>query len=222
MKSIKMLGFTALTALMAMALLGASPAMAEYTTLCSVDEGEGAHEVCPANRQFFNVHEATLAGTPAILLAGTIGNILCNELFAGEARLNANNEPITLARPLIFLGHFTYSSCVRDKPGGGTENCTVTETSAEAKAELLKEGAELAKVTGAWKVNFHCGIFINCTYDAENLEGTALGALLNPYEENGGLIFNESVLHKLAGGICPTEAKLDLTTQWLVKVWIEE
>jgi hypothetical protein len=215
MKLIKVFGLTAITVLMAMVLFGSSQAMAEYTSLCNVDEGEGAHEVCPAGHRYVHEHEETLAVKPAVILSA-LGNISCNELFLGEVPLNANNEPIDLGRPLKYIGNFAYAGCVR-----GTENCTVVEQNGPATVEFLKEGAETASVTGKWEIKVKCGFFVNCTYDAEGLVGTAHGPLLSA-EENGGLLLDEQVMHKVAGALCPTQAKLDITTQWRFKAWIEE
>ena len=63
MKSIKLFGLAALAAMMAMAFIGASSAMAETTQLCKVDE-----PLCAAGN-VAHIHETTLSGKPAVLLS---------------------------------------------------------------------------------------------------------------------------------------------------------
>ena len=62
MRSIKMLGLAALAALIAMAIVGASSAMAGNTALCKVMAGAGEDEGCAAGQLASHVHEETLTG----------------------------------------------------------------------------------------------------------------------------------------------------------------
>src|SRR5436190_2230106 len=105
-----MLGLVALAALMAMAFVGASSAMAENTTLCSNDSEESCTEIT-------HVHETTLAGeaNQATLLSSVI-NVKCDVLFLGDT--------LGPGEPLLIHGHFTYSNC--------NNSCVVTEESADS------------------------------------------------------------------------------------------
>jgi hypothetical protein len=203
-KPIKMLGLAALAALMAMALVGATSAMAENTQLCKNDETP-----CLAGNVVSHVHEETLTGAPATLLS-SLGNVLCTALFLGDS--------LGLGAPLIIHGHFTYSSCVRDKPAGGTENCTVSETSTDSLINVLRLSHESADVTGTGKVNVHCGLFINCTYNGSGLTGTATGPLLSTFE-NGNVSISGQTTTK-ESGLCPETGLLDINTMPLEKVYI--
>jgi hypothetical protein len=195
-----MIGLVAAAALMAMAFVGATSAMAEHTELCKADES-----LCAAGNVITHVHEETLTGAKAKLLT-SIATVECKALFLGDS--------LGLGSPLIIHGHFTYTECKR-----GTENCTATETSTDSLIEILKEGHETAKVTGNGTVNVHCGFVINCTYDGEGLKGTAKGPLLAS-SENGEVTLSEQTTHKVGGTFCPETGKLDIATMPLEKVYL--
>jgi hypothetical protein len=196
MKPIKMLCLAALAALMAMAFAGASSAMAESTRLCSTDAEE---VVVESGCGVTHVHESTLSGAKAKLLAGFI-TVSCDVLFLGDTVAETST-------PLVIEGSFTYTSC---------GSCTVKELEGgEAILEILKEGHETAKVTGEAVVFVDCGgSALECEYDLEKLVATAKGPLLST-ETNGEVKIAGQVMHKHPGGegaFCPKEAKLDITT----------
>jgi len=196
MKAIK-IGLAALAALMAMAFAGASSTMAESTSLCTAD-GSGCG--------ITHVHETTLSGAKAKLLAGLI-TVSCDVLFLGDT-LSATGSP------LVIHGNFTYTEC---------GSCTVEQLEGgEATLEILKEGHETAKVTGEGVVFFDCGgIALECEFDHEGLVGTAKGPLLSG-ETNGSVTITNQVVHKHAGGgpLCPNESKLDIVTTPLSATYI--
>jgi hypothetical protein len=205
-KPIKMLGLAALAALMAMAFVGASSAMAESTALCKEDAVLLEGEVCPEANRVHHVHEATLTGAPGLLLSSIV-EILCDVLFLGDVQ-NTNNT----GNPLQVLGNFTYSNCMTASNG----SCTVTEVSSDIKLDILKLGHELADVTPSagtkgGEVKAQCGFLINCVYDGEGLSGHALGPLLSGTETNGQTRIEEQTTHRVSG-VCPETAKLDLLT----------
>jgi hypothetical protein len=204
MKSIKMIGLAAFAALLVVALVGASSAMAENTQLCKADETP-----CAAGNVVSHVHEQTLTGAPATLLS-SLGNVLCTALFLGDT--------LGLGAPLVIHGHFTYSNCVRHKAAGGTENCTVSEVSTDSLINVLRIEHEGAQVTGTGKVNVHCGPFINCTYNGTGLVGTATGPLLSSFE-NGDVTISGQTTTK-ESGLCPETGLLDISTMPLEKVYI--
>jgi hypothetical protein len=193
-----MLGLAALAALMAMAFVGASSAMAESTQLCSGDPtGSGCGTAVT------HVHETTLAGeaNQGILLSKVI-DVRCDVLFLGDT--------LGLGAPLIIHGHFTYSGC-----SGG---CVVTEESADSLIEVLKLSHETADVTGEGEVRVHCGFFINCVYNGEELKATAKGPLLSS-ETNGEATINGQETNRVSG-FCPEHAFLDIKTTPLVATYI--
>jgi hypothetical protein len=197
-KTLKMFGLAALAALMAMAFAGTSLAMAESTGLCMEDANP-----CMADG---HIHETTLTGAKAKLLAGLI-TVSCDVLFLGDS-LTAS------AAPLVIHGHFTYTNC---------GSCTVEELKGGiSKIEVLKEGHETAKVTGEGVVFVDCGgSSLKCEYDGVGLVGTGKGPLLST-ETNGEVKLTNQVVHEHEGGgaLCPNESKLDITTTPLMKTYL--
>jgi hypothetical protein len=192
MKSIKMLGLAALAALMAMAFIGASSAIAGSTQLCTTDPSTS----CTAAT---SVHEVSVG--KGKLLSGT--TVECNVLFSS---LNV----FALGAPQVITGHFTYSSC-------GV--CTVKEVGVPSVIGVLRTGHEAAKVVGAGEVEVSC-FFLHCTYDGENLEGTAKGPLLSAQvPDNGEVSIQGQETHPVAGP-CEEPGFLDLTTRPLVATYI--
>jgi hypothetical protein len=194
-----MLGLAALAALMAMAFVGASSAMAEQTALCSADENP-----CAAGNQLSSVHEVSVG--KATLLSSNL-NVECNVLFSGTIAT-------TLASPLVISGNFSYSSC--------NSGCVVTEESAHSKIEVLREGHESASVTGEGLVHVNCSGFIDCSYNGVGLKGTAHGPLLSAQvPDNGEVSLQGQKTTKETGGfLCPKEAKLDIVTSPLSATYI--
>jgi hypothetical protein len=205
-KPIRMLGLAVLAALTAMAFAGAGSAMAESTALCSVDPGEGEHEVCPAGNLITHVHAVTAAGNPALILSSVV-NVACTLLLL-------SNTVSSLSEPLVLSGNFSYSGC---KTGSGS-SCTVTEVSTSNNLDFVKLGHEKADLTLEFEMNVHCGFFINCTYNGEGLKGIARGGLL-PYKE-GEEEFDEQPMHKTAGPLCPETTILEFWVNSLEAVYI--
>jgi len=198
MKPIKMFGLAALAALMALAFVGVSSALAETTALC----GEPFEAECAEPLE--HVHEETLSGAKAKLLS-SVFNIECDVLFLGDT-LNGG-----VGSPLIIHGTFTYSNC--------NNNCTATEENGPAEIKVLREGAELAKVTGEGLVHTVCSGFINCRYNHVGLTWHSLGALTSS-ETNGSTLLSEQTMNKESGSFCPSTAKLDITTTPLEPLYL--
>jgi hypothetical protein len=194
-------------AVMAMAFLGASSAMAETTALCKADENP-----CSAGNIVTHVHETTLAGAKAILLAKP--EVKCDVLFLGDA-LNSG-----LANPLVIHGNFTYTNC----EGG----CSAEEENGPTEIKVLKEGTELAKVTsgtgtGAGLVHLECPFGVDCYYVGSGLVGHALGPLTagGGVETNGQVsLSNQTVAEEDPSFFCPDSGKLDITTTPLMPTYI--
>jgi len=202
MKAIKMIGLTALTALLAMAFVGASSAMAESTSLCSADEVP-----CSAANQLGSEHK-TSVGKAKLLTS--VGTIECDVLFSGTIATK-------LASPLVISGSFLYTKCEV-----GSSACTATEENGPSEIKVLKEGHETAKVTGEGLVHVLCAGFIDCTYIGTNLVGTAKGPLLSAQvPDNGEVSLQEQPLTKVAGSFfCTKTAKLDITMTSLTATYI--
>ena len=204
MKPTKMLGLAALGALMAMAFVGASSAMASSTQLCTTD-------TTPCGGAVTHVHETTLLGSPALFL-NSLGNIKCDVLFL-------STSVGALASPQIIEGAFTYSLCSRKKPFGGEESCTALEKNFPPRLKVLREGHETARVTDEGEIEIRCGSLIQCTYSLFFAQGTAHGPLLS-FETNGETAISEQTLAKTSGAFCPETGNLDITTTPLIATYI--
>jgi len=190
MKPIKMLGLAALAALMAMAFVGASSAMAEPAVLCTGD-GSGCGAV--------HVHETSTS--KGKLLAGSI-TVECDVLFLGDAAGVRSEGP-------LISGNFTYANC---------GSCEATEENGPSEIEVLKTGHETSEVTGEGLVHVNCS-GLNCRYIGESLIGTGKGPLLSK-EANGEVSISEKSTEKESGLFCPATSKLDLTTTPLSATYI--
>jgi hypothetical protein len=196
MKPIKMFGLAALAALMAMAFVGSSSAMAEFTVLCSNDASGSCSVIT-------HLHETTLSGAKAKLLTSIL-TVECDVLFLGDTTTEEG-------APLIIEGNFTYSNC---------GSCTVEEVGGLSIGKILKLGHETADVIGEGEVHVNCN-GLNCTYSSEELLGTGRGPLLSS-ETNGGGSIQEQVVKKVSGLFCPSTAKADATTTPLSPEYLKE
>jgi hypothetical protein len=223
MKTIKLACATVLALLAVVALASPSSSQAESTVLCSFPPGVldieflslfdfhviELPEACDKIDAVEHVHETTLEEHPALLLSSAL-EVKCDVLFLGDTL-------VVLASPLIIHGTFTYSNC--------NNNCTATEENGPAEIKVLREGTELAKVTGEGLVHLVCGAFINCRYNSVGLKGHGLGALTAEKEGgspewNGSVTLSAQEVAKESGSLCPSKAKLDITTTPLEAIYI--
>jgi hypothetical protein len=196
-----MFGLAAFAAVAAMALIGATSAMATNTVLC---EEDSAGATCPAGQTPAHVHFSTLTGVKAELLSSIV-NVKCEVLYLGLT--------LGLGAPLIIHGNFTYSGCETESGGA----CTAKELSTSALIEVLKTGSETGSVTGNGEVLVECGALIHCVYNGVGLEGSAQGAL-----GNGHVTITKKTVNKVSGFLCPKTATLDILTGSLVPLYIRE
>jgi hypothetical protein len=196
MKSIKMFGLAALAALMAMAFVGATSAMASTTSLCPADTAGMAEEPC----NITHVHETSVVKAT---LLNSLTNVTCNVLFLGDVEAGTSN-------PLVIKGNFTYSGC--------NNFCSVSEENGPSKLKVLRTATELGEVTGEGLVHLNCP-FLNCTYTGTGLNGHALGPLTSS-NANGGVIITGQTTTKESGAVCPETAKLDIETTPLVATYL--
>ena len=195
-----MFGLAAIAALMAMALVGASSAMAGSTTLCKKDATP-----CPTKEIVSSIHEVSVGKAK---LLSTFLTVECDVLFSGTS--------LGTASPIVIHGNFTYTNC---------GSCTVTETSTSVLIKVLRTSHETAEVTGEGEVFVDCGgSSLECEYDGENLKGTGKGPLLSAQSpDNGEVSLQGQEVHKTGGGFfCPATSKLDIVTSPLVATSIVE
>jgi hypothetical protein len=201
-KSVKMFGLAALAALMAMAFVGASSAMAEATQLCSGDPtGSGCGTAVT------HIHEATLAGVAnQATFLNSIITVKCDALYLGDTLGSLANA----GSKLVIHGHLTYTNC--------NNSCTVTEDSADSLLEVEKTGHEAASVTIEAEVHVHCSFFINCVYNGIGLIGTAHGPLLTSETNGDSMILGQKLW--IVEGFCPEQTFLDIETTPLSATYI--
>jgi hypothetical protein len=201
-KAIKIIGLAALTALLAMAFVGASSAMAEPTALCKADQNP-----CEEKNVVSHVHETSVGKAK---LLSSVGTTECNVLFLGDAA-----SAMAAGAGLGVVGGFTYTNC---ELGGSA--CTAKEENGPAEIQVLRTGHETATVTGEGLVHLVCSGFIDCSYNGTGLSGTAKGPLLST-QKNGEVSLSEQTTNKETGGfLCPKTAKLDITTTPLEATYV--
>jgi hypothetical protein len=209
-KAIKMLGLAAVAAISAMALFGASSAMATFdTALCSEKSPELK---CPDAKLVKHVHLLAEDGT----MVTSVGTTLCKYALI-------STEVLGLGKPLLL--HFlkeglTYTECKL-----GLIKCTF-ETVHYGLLDLLKTASDLGVLTdlpveGKYtEVHVVCGELIDCTYKWEGLEGHALSA--QPPTSNGRVTYTNAPVQKVGGLLCPKETRLNAVFESLpgAPIWI--
>jgi hypothetical protein len=198
MKLIKMLGLAAMAAMVAMAFVGVSSAMAEPDSIVLCKKAE---LICEEKDWWPNPTKIHAHAKEPKLLS-SIGTIECELSLALLELLNLLDK--------LILGHLTELSFTGNCHLGGTA-CTVTVSSLGAISfthdpEKLLLAHALAVTLGETDTvaTVKCGFFINCTYKGE-------GALLTAHSSETGLLWleaNEAVLSKTSG-ICPSTSKWD-------------
>jgi hypothetical protein len=202
MRLAKMFGLAAIAAVAAMAFIGASPASALSTQLCSqlsVNTGCGT----PTTSVHWVSTEAAKILNPTLILE-------CSVLFASTS-VGALGTPAQTIK-----GHFTYTGC---KSALGS--CSAQEVSSEAILAVEKTGTEEAKMTGSWEVLAFCSGFIHCVFTSTGVVATIKGSD-SASAKAGHISIVDQVLGHLSGALCPASAKLDLLMQPLSAFYIRE
>ena len=205
----KMLVAAALTAVTALALIGATSASASKeisTTLCT--QPEGGSLTCADGNRATTVH---FVDPRAELLS--IVDIHCEALLSGNVEspiLSAKGTPLG-----ITVTTLKYLKCLRENGS----SCSATAETL-GLIDVLKTLPNLAEITGlGTEVHVQCGILINCTYGAAALVGHGLSAELPTHA--GLVTLHEKTVTSTKGGFCPASAKLDALFQSLTDLYIK-
>jgi len=171
MRLTKVFGLTVITAVAAMALIGAAPAIAGNTALCSTNNG--GLLTCPIEKQVTSFHSVALNSG----FLTTVGNVTCKEALAEGSVLG-------LAAPQIsHLTKFNWTGCTNSLGGA----CTVT-TIKLGLILFLKTAVNLGAIVYDNLIfRIVCAPFIDCEYTpvgAAHLLGSSLPLLGG--ESNGG------------------------------------
>jgi hypothetical protein len=207
MRPVKLFGLAAIAAMAAMALIGAAPATAGNTALCSTNNG--GLLTCPIEKQVTSFHSVALN----TIFLTTVGNVTCKEALAEGTVLG-------LAAPQVsHLTKFNWTGCT----GGGGIACTVTTTKL-GLILFLKTAVNLGELVYDNLVfRIVCAPFIDCEYTpigAAHLLGSTLPLLGG--ESNGGFGGTKLTLAP-AGPLdapCP-EASWDYFYESLTPLWVK-
>ena len=197
MRLIKMIGLAAITAVAAMAFVGASSAMAGNTALCETNTE-------PCTSAATTAHFVDKGG----FLLSSVVNVTCL-----EALLSAS--VLALGAPQVaHVTELTYSHCLTGTGG----NCTV-----KAESLGLLSGLRTAADTGTLTdvgttVRVTCGVLINCVYGGNELVGHGLSAGLST--ENGNVSYSKAEVQRVSG-FCPEKGFLDANFISLTPLWIK-
>ena len=227
MRLIKMAGLTAAVALVAMAFVGVSSAMAEATQLCTADRDVGGvTEPCTSGGGTLGSAVTHVHNTDplALLFGERFGvklDILCEALFLGDVLglANAGTGGQIIHGTFTYTGPHGTTSCV-DMVSG--KNCLSVKEVAPLGGLLavLREGLELAKVTGSeFVVLVECNGF-HCEYEASGLVGHGLGPLLAGGGTTGNTTISAQTVNNVGGFLCPTTSKLTTTQTSLTAVYM--
>ena len=182
MKLIKVFMLAGLLAAVAAASIGTSPAMAETTVLCKVDQSP-----CSAGNWVKSVHfvAKNVAFEPGEY------NYKCEALLTAEA--------LGLGSPEVLdVTSLQYTSC--------NQGCTRTAIKL-GTLKVLRTGSELATVAGeGGEILVKCSGGIHCVFDLGGTAGTLSGPLLTG--STAHLTYSKALLHKISGFFCPSEVTL--------------
>jgi len=193
-RMIKLLGMAAVTAVAAMALVGASSAMAESTQLCTNETGTCVEPT--------TVHSVTVGH--AVLLSSIV-NVECDALVSATVTKGlVTNGPVVLNPATL-----SYSNCLN--------NASVTVIK-QGTISVLNEGNELGTQTASGYRVLVEAVGLHCVYSAENLKGHALGPLKTGTNKDH-VTYSEAEVKKVEGFFCPSVSKLDALFQDLTAIW---
>ncbi len=207
MKSIKTLGIAAVLAVVAMAFLGTSSAMAGNTAMCS--SNVGGELACPPEKQVTSFHAVALNSG----FLTSVGNVTCKEALAEGSVLGLDAPQIS------HLTKFNWTSCTSSLGGA----CTVTTTKL-GLILFLKTAANLGTVVYDNLIfRIVCAPFIDCEYTPvgeTHLLGSTLPLLGG--ESNGGFGGTKVSLSPTGplDAPCP-EASWDFFYESLTPLWVK-
>jgi hypothetical protein len=194
---IKLLGMAAVTAVAAMALVGASSAMAESTQLCTNETGTCVEPT--------TVHSVTVGHA---LLLSSIVNVECDALVSATVPKGlVTNGPVVLNPATL-----SYSNCLNGA------SVTVIK---QGTISILTEGGEAKELATQTASGFRVlveAVGLHCVYSAEGLKGHALGPLKTGSNKDH-VTYSEAEVHKVEGFFCPSVSKLDALFQDLTAIW---
>jgi hypothetical protein len=203
-----MFGLAAVAAVAAMALVGATSAMATSTQACSNDTANAAPTATECGR-VTSSHFESVGHLKLVTKAGFVTvTIECDALLAATL-------PNTLASPLTTsTATLTYSNCLN--------GCSATVIANGSVSTLNTSVAnETSDVTAAgFEVLAECS-GLHCVYDAVSLVGKGLGPLktASGFDE---VTYTNAEAHKVEGTLCPETSKLSGVFRDLTKTYLRE
>ncbi len=193
---------------------GAPAAMAKQGTLLCTKDSQLNPETkaeCnePSEVHLISVNEKGELAHAALLteFLGSPLTIECNVLIQGTVLTGSvAGAPVKIH---VAAEGLVYSNCL---------NCTV-KVEKGGVLEVLKEGPELSKVTGAgFRVKVTC-FGIECTYNPVGPTGHGLGPLEVGTNSLGHVTYLNTTVSKISG-VCPETAKLDALFKSLTPLYV--
>jgi hypothetical protein len=192
---IKLLGMVAVAAVAAMALVGASSAMAESTQLCTNETGTCVEPT--------TIHSVSVGH--AVLLSSFGIEVQCDALVTGTVTKGlVTNGPVKISPATL-----SYSNCLN--------NATVTVIK-QGTISVLNEGNELATQTSSGFEVLVNTSGLHCVYTSKALAGHGLGPLQTGTGKDH-VTYAGAVVNKVEGFLCPETSKLDALFQDLTAIW---
>jgi hypothetical protein len=187
-----MIGLAAIAAIAAMAVVGASLAMANGpTALCKVNEEPCAPGNLAGHVHFESVGEPTLKTTSPKL------ELKClSSLALGDAEALGNPTGVTLTQ-LTWTGCYT-------APFSGTHNCTYT-TEVPGLIDVLRTAANLGTATLlGTEIRLQCGALINCVLGGKEITGLTVEGALHNGGTGHGMPSAPGIAMPKVKGLCPS------------------
>ena len=194
MKLARTVSLSAIAALVVMASMMTSAAMAESTQLCSNETGTCVE---PMEIHWVSVGHAQLLTN--------IATIECDMSLSGKVTLGL----VTGGPVVISPATLSYSNCLN------SIEITIIH---QGTISILNEGNELGTVTGSgFAVLVQSGI-LHCVYNFVALRGHLLGPLKTG-TTHAHITYSQAEMHKIEGFLCPETNKLDLLFQDSSAIW---
>jgi hypothetical protein len=200
-----MFGLVALTALAAMAFVGASTATG-ITALCKSNE-----KICSEGNLVTSLHVASTTGTLTSLLS-ELGPVLCLNLLVTSKSLQVGDPQKINGEVVSFTGCGTSAT---------HNNCIVkfNELPQFALSKTELNLGELVITSGTFSLECP-NLFLKCTYDTPYMNFEVEGALHQTGTGHGMITAEEEGASFMEGTFCPEEMGLDFLLEPLEHIYV--
>jgi hypothetical protein len=213
---IKIFGLAAITAVAAMAFIGASSATAGTTALCTANETP-----CADLNLASTVHLESVGST--VLLSSV--TVLClKSLAQGNVEVNATTGKRLAASNLgVKLTALTWEKCGTN---AAHDNCTVSNLGELALFDVLRTVAGLGTANALALNQTHVRVLVNCSglhciYGSPNVTGFTVESAGHNGAAHKGLFKAKGLtVPELSGFLCPNHSLWDALYESLTNLYI--